>query len=150
MHLDIRQATLQDLQAVHMLDRQAYATDFYPRFVLRQLYDTQRRHFKVALLDAVVVGFVIGSAESDSSTGWILAIAADSNHRNQGIATQLMQAAIDDFRQQGIRSVQLTVAEDNAQARKLYEQKFSFVLAGRVDDYYGDGHPRLRLSLDLE
>jgi ribosomal-protein-alanine N-acetyltransferase len=63
----------------------------------------------------------------------------------QGIATHLLQAALD--RAKGVARVHLEVAEGNAAALALYE-RFGFTRVGVRKGYYPDGGAALTLTLD--
>jgi ribosomal-protein-alanine N-acetyltransferase len=67
--------------------------------------------------------------------------------QRQGIATHLLQAALD--RVPGVARVHLEVAEGNAAAIGLYE-KFGFTRTGVRKAYYPDGSAALTLTLVLE
>jgi len=66
-------------------------------------------------------------------------------HRRRGIATHLLQAALD--RSQATK-IHLEVAEDNTPALALYT-RFGFAQSGRRKAYYHDGGDALTLTLCL-
>ncbi len=65
----------------------------------------------------------------------ILNIAVDIAHQRQGYAKQLLQKAIDYFKQQSLRVLQLEVRSSNWAARNLYEQ-LGFQVVGVRPGYY--------------
>lgn len=67
----------------------------------------------------------------------------------QGIATALLAQAIAAARAQGVRTLHLEVAEDNAAARALYAAH-GFTRTGRRAAYYANGAAALTLALNLE
>lgn len=147
MNTLIRQVKLDELSLVHLLEKQAYENDYYPLFVLRQFYDTQNEYFKVALLENILVGYVIGAIEPNNSTAWILAVATDKNYRNCGIATSLLTDIIDSLKIKGVNSIKLTVSEENKEAIHLYNEKLSFDIETKIQNYYGDNKSRLIMHL---
>ena len=60
---------------------------------------------------------------------------------------RLMAHMIDNLRRLGARRIFLEVRPDNHAAVRLYE-KFGFVPCRRLENYYGHGHPALRMLLD--
>ncbi len=85
-------------------------------------------HF-IALVDGGVVGWCdIGSLHWPAHVG-VLGMGVLASHRGQGIGTALIQAALEKARNIGLPRVELTVSEENARAKTLYE-KFGFVVEG--------------------
>ena len=98
-------------------------------FVLGNLRE-DRPHF-VALADGDIVGWCdISSLHRPVFLhAGVLGIGVLAAYRNQGIGTALMQAALEKARNIGLTRVELTVRENNLQAKALYE-KFGFVVEG--------------------
>lgn len=65
----------------------------------------------------------------------ILTVATDTSARGQGLAGQVLNAAIDDYTVAGLRHLFLEVAEDNTAAMTLYK-RLGFVPMGRRPAYY--------------
>lgn len=84
-----------------------------------------------AFSDQNLVGVASFKREGDNRIklrhkGLLFKILVDSNHRKQGIATNLIQEVIDRVKVlEDIEQVNLTVIPTNAHAKKLYE-KFGF------------------------
>jgi ribosomal-protein-alanine N-acetyltransferase len=66
-------------------------------------------------------------------------LAVDKEYREQGIASQLMEAMRKIARQNEIVTQTLEVRESNKEAIKLY-QKYGFVVKGTRPLYYSDTH----------
>lgn len=68
---------------------------------------------------------------------WVIGnVATHPNHRNRGISTALMQAALEFAQQQrGVRHLALQVVDGNSPAMHLYE-KFGFETVGKVTRYH--------------
>ncbi len=139
----VKPIALAELEFVHRLDEAVYGSHCYPQFVLRQLFDTQGQYLLGAFMDNKLVGFILGAQESGGETAWLLALTTNPDFRNAGIGTSLFRAMVDLFRQKGVRSLFLTVAEDNAPAIHLYRDKFMFEVVRTEPNYFGDGEPRL-------
>ena len=74
-----------------------------------------------------IVGYVLLALNAtDDFTGeqqaYILDIAVNPNHQNQGIGTKLMQQAHKYARENGLRYIGLTVASGNGNALRLYRK----------------------------
>ena len=80
---------------------------------------------------------------------YMVGLAVEESWRGQGIATELLQGSFSLLRQQGMQSVELTVAPSNLVARKLYEDKLGFVSTGYSENEFGAGEHRIILSLML-
>ncbi|SDB85905.1 GNAT family N-acetyltransferase [Williamwhitmania taraxaci] len=142
----VRPVEISELGLVYQLDRQAFGDNCYPPFVLRQLYDVHGDLFQVALINDSLVGYVIGAVETGGSSAWILALTTDDGCRNVGIATALLTEIVGHLHKQQISSIKLTVAEGNVAAIHLYCDKFSFTIARKVENYFGENTPRLLLQ----
>lgn len=82
----------------------------------------------------VLTGFVL--ARTAAGEAEILTLAVHPKQRRQGLARQLMQAAMAQARRQGACEMFLEVAVDNAAAIGLYSA-LGFEKRGRRYGYYG-------------
>lgn len=78
-------------------------------------------------------GFVLARQAADE--GEIVSVATHPAARQQGLGTDLLEAALGRLAAGGVQTVFLEVAVDNAAALALYA-KFGFALAGRRKAYY--------------
>ena len=76
------------------------------------------------ILGSVMVGH-------DGHRGWLYYVASAPDARGSGIGRQLMQAAEDWLRQQGVVKVQLLVRETNTKVVSFYE-RLGYEVAPRV------------------
>jgi [ribosomal protein S18]-alanine N-acetyltransferase len=67
----------------------------------------------------------------------ILSVAVGAAARGQGLATQLMECALEYFAQENVPLIRLEVRPDNLPAKHVYE-KLGFVEAGYTRDSQGD------------
>jgi ribosomal protein S18 acetylase RimI-like enzyme len=99
----------------------------YGRFLKSQLRDEDSVVF-VAEKEGAVVGYVFASLEPLSwkelrdACGFIHDVAVDEGGRRLGIATALIEAAVEWLRSRGAPRVVLGTAERNVAARRLFEQ----------------------------
>ena len=75
----------------------------------------------LVFVDGGVSGFLIASCWEDSRRAVILRIAVHPDHRNRGIATRLIEAALGKFREMGLREVEIDVEIAKRGAIRLYE-----------------------------
>jgi ribosomal-protein-alanine N-acetyltransferase len=89
----------------------------------------------VAVLDRVVVGYILASAVADE--GEVLILGVDSAARRQGVAAALLKDALARLRAAGAKAVFLEVRRGNEAAIGLYTL-FGFGEAGVRKGYYAD------------
>jgi ribosomal-protein-alanine N-acetyltransferase len=73
-------------------------------------------------LDGKISGFLIASCWEDTKRAMILRIAVHPDYRNRGIATRLIEAAIEKFNEMDIREVEIDVEIVKRGAIHLYER----------------------------
>src|SRR3990172_5252463 len=71
--------------------------------------------------DGGICGFLIARCWEDTKRAVILRIAVHPGHRNRGIATRLIEAAISKFREMDLREVEIDVEVVKRGAIRLYE-----------------------------
>ncbi|MGD2175528.1 MAG: GNAT family N-acetyltransferase [Candidatus Brocadiaceae bacterium] len=82
-----------------------------------------RRHPKhafVAEIGGEIVGFVCTRLYRTTCIGHIANIAVEPAHQGMGVGRQLLQAALEHFRQCGMRYARVETMEQNYKGRKLY------------------------------
>ena len=77
--------------------------------------------FLVAELDGALIGTVIGGF--DGRRGFIYHLAVHADHREQGIASSLMEEVERRLRIKGCRRCYLFVTPDNPEAMRYYERR---------------------------
>ena len=80
-----------------------------------------------------VVGYAAVFCSGDE--GNLVSIGVDADHRNMGIATELLDIVYDMAAGRGVRSINLEVRESNLPAVRLYEQE-GFEKAGKRPGFY--------------
>src|SRR5262249_40554826 len=90
-------------------------------------------------------GFLLARIAADECE--ILTFAVLPQHQRQGIGRQLLEAALSQAASSQCRQMFLDVAEDNAQAVRLYE-KAGFQTIGRRKGYY-EGIDALLMRKDI-
>ncbi|WP_019934336.1 GNAT family N-acetyltransferase [Oceanimonas smirnovii] len=139
--MKIRAATKADLAEVYQLECVAFGEHGYPYFFLRQAWDLWPGSLLVAESERELQGYVLAGRGEKVNEGWILSLAVAPAARGRGLGRQLLQAAVTALEERGCARIKLTVLPDNP-ALQLY-QSLGFVEAGRENDYFGPGEPRL-------
>lgn len=94
-----------------------------------------------------VVGYIMGRIETGFSSfkrffltrrGHIVSIAVLPENRSKGVASSLLEKALEGFRVYKVSEIFLEVRESNKIAINLY-QKFGFKISRHVKGYYKDG-----------
>jgi [ribosomal protein S18]-alanine N-acetyltransferase len=127
----IRSATEKDIDKVLEIDRLSFPT-------------TWTHHcFKVVLKDIFwvieqkeILGYIIACLCDLGLRAEILRIAVHPDHRNKGIAIELLEAILLLFSKENVESVELEVNSANRSAVKLYE-KFGFKIE-RIATFIAD------------
>jgi [ribosomal protein S18]-alanine N-acetyltransferase len=147
--LTIRRADAGDVPAIWEVEKAVYGEVVYPSFFFRQATDLWPDLLRVAeAAEAGLVGYVLGAAGQRHEEGWIVSLAVHPGHRGAGIGRRLASAAIDAFGRERFKHLHLTVHPENASAIRVYGQ-LGFTRGETVEDYFGPGEPRLRMSRSL-
>lgn len=90
-----------------------------PRAMIARKLDRDRELFWVAIDDGDVVGAVV--AGYDGVRGWVYHLAVAPAHRKRGIATALVEQAVESLRSLGCVKVNLQVRRGNEGVLGFYE-----------------------------
>lgn len=149
--LRIRTAERSDLPAMEWNGEYSHFRRLY-----QDIYQSYRRGEAVLWVAELENGSLIGqlfvqlnSARPELADGgsraYIYGFRIQEPYRNQGIGSLMLQIAEDDLRKRGYRKVILNVNQDNPDARRLYERSGYQVTATEDGTWsYHDEHGRLR------
>ena len=143
--LELRRAERDDLADIARIDTEVFGADTYPALFFRQALDLWPDLLLIAAVEGVPAGYGLGAIASDGR-GWILSVAVGGAARRQGLGEALTSALVDAFRRARAPEVVLTVHPSNDAAVRLYE-RLGFVREREERDYFGDGEPRMLMSL---
>ncbi len=138
--LHIRPMQLSDIDAVMLIEPQAFGTHHWTREnFLRELDNGIATYLVVDVIASEakpnVVGYIGIWVVIDEMH--IVTLAVDPNHRRQGIAEALLLAVLDLAWKNDIRGATLEVRLSNLAAQELY-RKYSFQRQGLRPNYYED------------
>lgn len=146
MNLVIRRMTLQDVPAVHEIDRLSFSLPWPERSFRFEVSENPVSRGWVAEVDGQVVAMLVLWLTVDEAH--IATIATHPDFRQQGIGERLMVAALQSAREEGARTAFLEVRAGNLAAQNLY-RKYGFVVSGRRPAYYKDnGEDALLMTLE--
>jgi ribosomal-protein-alanine N-acetyltransferase len=128
MHVD-------DLPAVHAIERQSFSTPWPPHAYQAELETNQLARYISAWVGGRIVGYAGMWLMVDEAH--ITTFAVDPEWRRRGIGDRLLIALLDEAAGRGAREATLEVRVSNVGARRLYE-KFGFRPVGIRPRYYSD------------
>ncbi|MFB6104216.1 MAG: ribosomal protein S18-alanine N-acetyltransferase [Halobacteriaceae archaeon] len=136
----VRCAERADLLAVLRIEKQSFPQPWTYDAFERFLGETGFLIADVAGTDTPVVGYVVADTIQNHGgpLGHVKDIAVHPDHRERGIGTRLLRAALDRLAGQGASAVKLEVRASNDTATTLYED-FGFEVHHTVPEYYADG-----------
>jgi len=129
-----------------------YSDDFY--YQMLRMFPNE---FFVADLDGSVVGYIMCRMEYGLSLlkrfglakkGHIISVAVLEEHRDRGIGTDLIKAALQEVRNDSGKETYLEVRVTNTQAIELYK-RIGFKVVSTLAGYYKDGESAYTMALPL-
>ena len=146
--MNIRRATLEDLESVHQIETLSFNDGSYPAFVLRQLFDISAEYFLIAEEEGKVIGYVLGNINKNTNQGWVLSLGVHPEARGKKLGKLLTKKLVDLLENDLSTEICLTVHPDNASAKKIYED-LGFKSVKTFDNYYNDLETRLLMKKQL-
>ena len=144
----IRPATTADVDAIERLERESLGEDAWSRILVEQGVSGELPtvHYLVAEQDGELVGHAVVSVVADISE--LQRIAVDATHRRTGLATGLLERAVELARGAGADRLLLEVREDNTGAMAFYAAR-GFVEIDRRRRYFRDGGTAVVMRRDV-
>ena len=126
----------------------AFDTDLLSRRAFRARMASKAAALVVAELDARVVGHALVEFRRTSQRARLFSIARGAD-APKGSGRALLQACEAEALRRGCIAMRLESREDNVRALRLYESA-GYVRFARVEHYYADGAPAVRLEKALQ
>ncbi len=141
--MPIREAVAGDLERVLEIERLSFERTWD-----RSKFETALGEIFLLYAEEEVLGFLVACCPAMLDEAVILKIAVHPDHRGRGIATALIQAALDRFRRMRIREVELHVDIVQRGAIRLYE-KFGFKIMKVLTANYEEEEAFYMMKLKL-
>ena len=131
--VEIREMRLEDLPAVFGLGQKLFTAEDFPTLYrcwdddeVMQLYSSAHETCLVAVSDAKIVGFALGSIMKKPRNawlyGWLEWLGVDPAYKRHGIATRLMNQLTALFIKREARIILVDTVEDNHKALKFFRK----------------------------
>ncbi len=143
--LHIRPADISDIKAIMALEEGSIAHPWTSEEIGTLITDPRKKCL-VAVLDGKVVCYAGSETVLDECN--IGNLVTDKEYRGRGFASVLMNALLEDLKDNGIKKVFLEVEHDNLPALSLYE-KLGFARYGQRRGYYGAGRDAVLMRKEL-
>lgn len=145
MDIKLRKAAAVDISALISIEKSVARTKIYSPMLEEKEWEEALLKEVVYLIekDDTVVGNVSYEIKENGRV-YISGLVINPNFQSQGIGHEVIIKILDEVKD--AKRIDLVTHPDNAPALALYES-FGFVVESRVENYYGDGEPRLILVL---
>jgi len=139
----LERATPANIDAFIALERSVSNPKTYPGSTSEKdaLDELTNTHVYFIKRDGHIVGNIAYEMKEDDHTE-ITGLMVDPRYQGQGIGREALESVLNKLK--GIKRIELVTHPENEHALALY-QSSGFHIESRVDDYYGDGQPRLVL-----
>ena len=144
----LRRATEGDLDAIMAIETTTFATDAWPRDLMRDELRSAHSYYLVAS-DAAIDGYAGLRAVQGAEQADIQTIAVVESARGRGLGRTLMNALLSEARTRGARDVFLEVRADNPAAQQLYSSLGFEAIDVRKKYYQPDGVDAVIMRLTL-
>lgn len=146
--LQLRPATLDDLDALHALETRTFDSDRLSRRSLRRWITTPHSALIVALQHGALLGYALVILHRGTSLARLYSIAVSSEARGLGLGRKLMNAAEQAALAADRIYLRLEVRKDNPAAIQLYES-LNYQRFGEYRNYYEDHEDAIRYQKQI-
>lgn len=136
--VSIRDASLDDLDAIMVLETSTFATDAWSSAMMAAELAAPHTRYIVAVDGDRVVAYAGLSAPAGAGQADVQTIAVDAHSRGRGLGAQLLRVLLDEAAARGADDVLLEVRADNPGAQRLYERHGFDAIAVRPRYYQPD------------
>ena len=102
----------------------------------------------VTEIDGNIIGSMIILLRKNILNARIYSLNVHPEHRRKGIASSLMDTALDILEEKGYNNITLEVGINNQAAQNLYRSK-GFIVDKKLSNYYTNGDDALHLTRKL-
>lgn len=145
MPINLKRATKEDIPVLIELEKSVAGTKIYSTMLEEKEWEEALEKEVVYLIekDGAVTGNV-SYERKEKGRVYISGLVINPQFQGQGIGREIIVRILDEVKD--AKRIDLVTHPDNAPALALYES-LGFVIESRVENYYGDGEPRLVLVL---
>lgn len=140
----VQSAASDDIARLAFFEKQLYDNDAYSSLFFYQALRQWPRGFLTIKSDEKVAGYSL-IVPLDGSRATLMSLLIGKSFQAQGLGRILLEQAIKSAAESSWKTLELSVAPDNAAAIKLYKQA-GFSVIETIQDYLGPGEDRLIMS----
>ncbi len=140
-NLILREAEMWDIKAICDMDKINFSNN-WDEAMLEKMFTNRNTKIYVAEMDNMVIGFIVLENEIDEVN--ISRVVVDSEYRNHGLGSKLIDCAFSWAKELKIDNVSLEVSNNNFTAKTLYE-KLGFNIRRVRKSYYKDGSDAIEM-----
>jgi ribosomal protein S18 acetylase RimI-like enzyme len=151
LSVNIRKATLSDLEVIHRIELECFAHDAFSKRLLEYFLRSPDFLTLIGFLDGEVAGFITGSIENSEgkTVGHICTLDVKRNWRRMRVGSGLLTFLEYILSEKQVEACYLEVRDDNAAAKNLYV-KHGYKPLETLKDYYGFGADGIKYGKDLK
>jgi len=141
LSITIQQATINDLETLHQIERECFTTEAFNKQHLAYLLENPNAVSLVAQINNAIAGFIIGLIlrHDERIISHIYTLDVAVKYRRKGIGLKLLNEIERIFVKRGVKICYLEVRKDNVTALELY-RRHGYVKAEELKDYYKGAH----------
>lgn len=144
----IRPATKDDLNALLNLENICFKEEIFHREQLKYLLLKAKSLVLVAEIDGSIIGSIIILLRERIFNARVYSLNIHPEYRRLGIASSLIDYALDILKEKGYKFITLEVGINNRIAQNLYRSK-DFIMDKELPNYYKNGDDALHLIRKL-
>ena len=137
----VQAATSEDIARIAFFEKQLYDNDAYSSLFFYQALRQWPRGFLTIKSDEKVAGYSL-IVPLDGSRATLMSLLIGKSFQGQGLGRILLEQAIKSAAESSWKTLELSVAPDNAAAIKLYKQT-GFSVIETIQDYLGPGEDQI-------
>lgn len=144
--VEIAEAKIQDLNDIERIEKSSILNNPLSHDDIKSIIENEIYKTFVLRFNGELVGFIILQITDEIN---IISVAVDSNYRNLGLATKLINQSFEFASEKGISQISLEVSDKNITAYLLYE-KFGFKTRRIRKKYYADGTDAIEMVKEVK
>lgn len=146
MNVELRRANKEDIPALIGFEKKVAGSRLFSPMLTEKewlkAFETDEIYFIEA--DGASVGELSYEIKSPAHA-YFSGLVVDPTFQGRGVGTKAIQLALE--RLAAIPKIDLVTHPENEAAIKIY-QSFGFKITERLENYFGDGEPRVRMVLE--